>query len=347
MNTNGDSADHFATFSLGLDFLNEAQKRKTTELTETDGKHDSTNLRRYYAEVRNKSGESYCKFSLLGFRHSFERYLNAPPLSWGLVHSLTKHLKRRMDTKFWSFTWPNSILSAMLSFSIQERILSGIMEIKFGSTPNQLVPTNSTGWWKALERKRNSPNVHQPQGQSPRNHLIVECWCTKPPHNGNLWSPQWTESFTLQHHSSAPSRSEVLSRSLTSNRSESLAVTIINIQKEVQENSIVLSTTTEKTTSRFGSFFNNCTNVQTFQTSMSLLDQILATFGIWQLLSHCFQCLLNSLFSVIDVLCEEFWLALTLCSNFFLRTAGFLTELTETENVACCKLANKKHFSSL
>ena len=45
--------------------------------------------------------------------------------------------------------------------------------------------------------------------------------------------------------------SEVLSRSLTSDRSESLAVTAINIQKEVQESSIVLSTATEKTTSGF------------------------------------------------------------------------------------------------
>ena len=43
-----------------------------------------TNLRRFYAEARNKSGESYSKPSLLGFRHSFERYLNAPPLSRGL-----------------------------------------------------------------------------------------------------------------------------------------------------------------------------------------------------------------------------------------------------------------------
>ena len=43
-----------------------------------------TNLRRLYAEARSKSGESYSKSSLLGFRHSFERYLNAPPLSRGL-----------------------------------------------------------------------------------------------------------------------------------------------------------------------------------------------------------------------------------------------------------------------
>ena len=69
----------------------------------------------------------------------------------------------------------------------------------------------------------------------------------------------------LLHYNTQPSTSqlrtysEVLSRSLTSDRSESLAPTAINIQKEVQENSIVVSTATEKTTSGFGSFFNNCT----------------------------------------------------------------------------------------
>ncbi|KAL9978178.1 hypothetical protein ACROYT_G015670 [Oculina patagonica] len=38
-----------------------------------------------------------------------------------------------------------------------------------------------------------------------------------------------------------------------------IAVTTINIQKEVQENSILVSTATERTTSGLGSFFNNCT----------------------------------------------------------------------------------------
>ena len=46
-----------------------------------------TNLRSFYAEAKNKSRESYSKSSLLGFRHSFERYLNAPPLGRGLKMS--------------------------------------------------------------------------------------------------------------------------------------------------------------------------------------------------------------------------------------------------------------------
>ena len=53
-----------------------------------------TNLRRFYAKARNKSGESYSKSSLLGFRHSFERYLNAPPLSRGLKLSSDPRFKR-------------------------------------------------------------------------------------------------------------------------------------------------------------------------------------------------------------------------------------------------------------
>ena len=42
------------------------------------------NLRRFYAEARTKKGEDYSKSTLLGFRHSIERYLNAPPLNRGL-----------------------------------------------------------------------------------------------------------------------------------------------------------------------------------------------------------------------------------------------------------------------
>ena len=70
---------------------------------------------------------------------------------------------------------------------------------------------------------------------------------------------------SLLHYNTQPSTSqlrtssEVSSRSLTSDRYESFVVTAINIQKEVQENSIIVSTATEKTTSGFGSFFNNCT----------------------------------------------------------------------------------------
>ena len=52
------------------------------------------NLRRFYAEAKNKSGELYSKSILLGFRHSFERYLNAPPLNRGLKLSSDPCFKR-------------------------------------------------------------------------------------------------------------------------------------------------------------------------------------------------------------------------------------------------------------
>lgn len=55
-----------------------------------------TNLRRFDAEARNKSGESYSKSSLLVFRHSFERYLNGPHLSRGLKLSSDPRFKRSM-----------------------------------------------------------------------------------------------------------------------------------------------------------------------------------------------------------------------------------------------------------
>ena len=55
---------------------------------------DTQVLRRFYAEARNKSVESYSKSSLLGFRHSFERYLNAPPLGRGLKLSSDPRFKR-------------------------------------------------------------------------------------------------------------------------------------------------------------------------------------------------------------------------------------------------------------
>ena len=42
------------------------------------------NLRRFYAEVGTKKGEDYSKSTLLGFRHSIERFLNAPPFSRGI-----------------------------------------------------------------------------------------------------------------------------------------------------------------------------------------------------------------------------------------------------------------------
>ncbi|KAL9964780.1 hypothetical protein ACROYT_G028465 [Oculina patagonica] len=43
-----------------------------------------TNLRRFYAEARNISGDVYSKSTLLCFRNGIERYLNAPPLNKGL-----------------------------------------------------------------------------------------------------------------------------------------------------------------------------------------------------------------------------------------------------------------------
>lgn len=53
-----------------------------------------TNLRRFYAEARNRSGEPYSKSALLGLRHSFERYLNAPPLKRGLKLSSDPRFRR-------------------------------------------------------------------------------------------------------------------------------------------------------------------------------------------------------------------------------------------------------------
>ena len=53
-----------------------------------------TNLRRFYAEARNKSGEQYSKSTLLGFRHSFERHLNAPHFNRSLTLSSDPRFKR-------------------------------------------------------------------------------------------------------------------------------------------------------------------------------------------------------------------------------------------------------------
>ena len=51
-------------------------------------------LRRFYAEARSKSGDGYSKSTLLGFRHSIESYLNAPPLNKGLKLSSEPRFKR-------------------------------------------------------------------------------------------------------------------------------------------------------------------------------------------------------------------------------------------------------------
>ena len=52
------------------------------------------NLRRFYAEARNKSGDAYSKSTLLGFRHGIERYLNAPPFNRGLKLTCDPRFKR-------------------------------------------------------------------------------------------------------------------------------------------------------------------------------------------------------------------------------------------------------------
>jgi len=46
------------------------------------------NLRQFYAEARNKSGEIYSRASLLSLRNSLERFLNSPPVNRGV--SLSK-----------------------------------------------------------------------------------------------------------------------------------------------------------------------------------------------------------------------------------------------------------------
>ena len=53
-----------------------------------------TNLRRFYAEDRSKSGDVYSKSTLLGFRHGIERYLNTPPLNKGLKLTSDPRFKR-------------------------------------------------------------------------------------------------------------------------------------------------------------------------------------------------------------------------------------------------------------
>ena len=56
--------------------------------------HLDVNFRRFYAEARNKAGEPYSKSTLLGFRHSFEMYLNRPPFNQGLNLSSDPRFKR-------------------------------------------------------------------------------------------------------------------------------------------------------------------------------------------------------------------------------------------------------------
>ncbi|PFX26753.1 hypothetical protein AWC38_SpisGene8547 [Stylophora pistillata] len=56
------------------------EKKIQTPLEEMSIGQLEQNLRRFCAEARAKKGEDYSKSTLLGFRHSMERYLNVPPL---------------------------------------------------------------------------------------------------------------------------------------------------------------------------------------------------------------------------------------------------------------------------
>ena len=51
------------------------------------------NLRRFYAKARTKKGEDYSKSTLLGFRHSIERFLNAHHLAEAYKFQLTQDLQ--------------------------------------------------------------------------------------------------------------------------------------------------------------------------------------------------------------------------------------------------------------
>ena len=55
------------------------------------------NLKRFYAEARSKTGEIYSKSTLLGFRHSIERFLNAPPFNKGLKIAKDPRFQRSND----------------------------------------------------------------------------------------------------------------------------------------------------------------------------------------------------------------------------------------------------------
>ncbi|KAK3727745.1 hypothetical protein QZH41_005200 [Actinostola sp. cb2023] len=82
------------SFSLNLATWCDEKQIKTPLEKMTIGQID-TNLRRFYAEARKKTGEPYSRSSLVGFRHSIERYLNFPP------HQ--RNLKISTDPRFNSF----------------------------------------------------------------------------------------------------------------------------------------------------------------------------------------------------------------------------------------------------
>ena len=62
-----------------------------------------------------------------------------------MYETLLKTSEENDGYKALKFYMAKPNLSAMLSFSIRERTLSGIMTMKFGSTSDQLVATNLTG----------------------------------------------------------------------------------------------------------------------------------------------------------------------------------------------------------
>ena len=79
-------------FSWNLAWCKE--KKIQTQLEHMSSGQLDAILRRFYAEARSKSGDDYSKSTLLGFRHSIERYLNAPPLNKGLKLSSDPRFKR-------------------------------------------------------------------------------------------------------------------------------------------------------------------------------------------------------------------------------------------------------------
>lgn len=70
------------------------EKNIQTQLENMTTGQIDTNLRRFYAEARTKTGEMYSKSTLLGFRHAIERYLNSPPHNRSYKMSSDPRFKR-------------------------------------------------------------------------------------------------------------------------------------------------------------------------------------------------------------------------------------------------------------
>ena len=199
----------------------------------------------------------------------------------------TKHLKRTTDTKLWSFTWSNSILSANAFFQYPRKNSKWNYddEVWFETLP--IGGNKLDGMMKSISEEVKLSKMYT--NQSVRATAIT-LWSNAGVQNCYIMAIAGHRSVqSLLHYNTQPSTSqlrtssEVFSRSLTSDRYESFVVTAINIQKEVQENSIIVSTATEKTTSGFGSFFNNCTFLNVHVTLRSNFSHT-----CWHLLSYCF-----------------------------------------------------------